>query len=147
MKKITTALVIAIITTIAVMAYDQEGSPSSPAATVRQYYSNINAKQFDSNRDVFYSPNSCVACYGRGGGAKSLGVRSAEEFIVWMGSEKQWTHVIDQLSSAPVSDTMATVNVEGHTETWRVNFTAVFTLTNEGGDWRILSMVQENRQE
>jgi len=96
-----------------------------------------------SIRDLFFSPDGSVIVYGQGDG--SMSSQTTEEWIASAETQKQWTHVVDKISSETLQGTLAVVLVEGHTETWRTDFRSVYTLTRQGGGWQILTLVQENR--
>ncbi len=125
-------------------AYVTGKSATGPESVVRTYFDDITNKRFDEMRELFFSPVSYVAAFGSGGGPSSLSTKPAEEFIKWLGTEKQWAHVVDEISTVPHGDNLAVVLVTGHTETWRTDFRTVFTLTKEGGQWTILSILAEN---
>ena len=130
-----------------VLAYEvttKSTTSQSPGDVVQQFYDNINEKTFSANRDLFFHQRAHIAVYGRNKGPKSVSVLTAEEYIQWQPTEKQWTHVIDSIETHQLGKTLASVFITGHTETWRTDFAVVFTMTFEGGRWRIMSIVQEN---
>lgn len=115
----------------------------TPEKVVRTILKNISEAP-RNNANYFYPTSGSVIFYGRGQGLNSFSARTSNQYVEWLPTEKQWTHVIETIETKELGDSMASVFVTGHTESWRFDWKIIFTLTNEGGSWKVISMLQEN---
>ncbi|PIP77206.1 MAG: hypothetical protein COW85_10110 [Ignavibacteria bacterium CG22_combo_CG10-13_8_21_14_all_37_15] len=147
MKKLSKVLIVFVLISLfcGYFTYSVKGNPPiNSQSIVEKLYSNINSKKFSENHDLFMYSDADIIAYGKGQGIASKNKRSASNWIDWQYSEKQWNHYIDDIEVKNLSNTLCAIFVKGHTGSWRVDFDTIFILSKKHGEWKIVSMTQEN---
>src|SRR5262249_61132339 len=97
----------------------------------------------DANLKLFLNEDVTVVGIARGLGAVNVWQKKAAAVIKAMRQDGGAKHTIDSVEVELVDDALAVACVKLHTDAIKVR--AVFTLTSEGGMWRIASYVFETR--
>lgn len=123
---------------------DAHSQTLEPAAAVRGFYDNISSnKNPDRLLSLFLTPETTVTGISGGAGRDRIYSITAREFVAAAKRQNATPHVVDSLSVTTLGESLASATVHFHTD--HVKCKAVFTLTREGGDWRIASYVWETR--
>lgn len=120
------------------------GSLHGPCGVVRAFFDNIPSdKNPDKVLELFLSPDTPFTGVSGGAGRDVIYTKSAKELVASAKKQAATPHVIDELTETTLGDSLASVAVRFHTDF--VVCKGVFTLTREGGDWRIAACVWESR--
>jgi hypothetical protein len=128
-------------------AQEEKPAPADSAKAVKQlvtsFYDNVSAGKADANLKLFLNEDVTVVGIARGLGAEKVWQKKAAAVIKSMREDGGAKHTIDSVEVELVDDALAVARVKLHTDYIKVR--AVFTLTSEGGTWRIASYVFETR--
>src|SRR5262249_3508253 len=116
----------------------------SVADVVKEFFANMPSDQSPGkNLDHFLKPDTAVVGISGGDGADRIWTKPARDFLEAAQRETAMPHTVDMLTVSSLGETLAAAVVHFHTDAVRGK--AVFTLTCEGGPWRIASLVYETR--
>jgi hypothetical protein len=127
------------------------GQPAAPAdgkkdaaEVVRAYFRLIPSdKEPGKALDLFLTPDTAVTGVSAGAGRDVIWTKPAKDVVEIARQQAATPHVVDALTTTPLGDSLAVVSADFHTEYVRAK--AAFTLTREGGEWRITGMTFESR--
>jgi len=127
----------------------QDAQPNAgakgPEGVVRAFYENIPSdKNPDKVLELFLSPDTPFTGISGGAGRDVIYTKPAKEMVAIAKKQATSPHVVDSLTVTTLGDSLASVAVQFHTAF--VVCKGVFTLTREGGDWRIAACVWESRR-
>jgi len=125
---------------------DKPASTDSAKAVkqlVASFYDSLSAGKAEDNRKLFLSEDVTVVGVARGEGAEKVWQKKAAAVIKSWQDDGAAKHTIDSVEVELVDDALAVARVKLHTDFIKAR--AVFTLTSEGGTWRIASYVFETR--
>jgi uncharacterized protein (TIGR03067 family) len=106
---------------------------------VTTYFDNLSRNQSVKNLDLFISPTTQVVGISQGAGPDIIWRKTAKEFIEGEGKERQVEATVDATHVEMLNDTLAVAKARVHNQ--YIGSQWVFTLTSEGGRWRIASLV------
>ncbi len=127
------------------------GKPAAPAEgkkdaaeVVREYFRLIPSdKEPGKALDLFLTSDTAVTGVSGGAGRDLIWTKPAKEVVEIAKQQAATPHVVDSLTSTTLGDSLALVSADVHTE--YVQTKAAFTLTREGGEWRITGLTFESR--
>lgn len=129
---------------VAVLEGRAAGQTPDPESVVKAFYANIAAdKNPDAVLDLFLTPDTVVTGISGGAGKDKIYTLTARKFVEAAKAQSPQAHVVDSVTVTTVDGTLASAVVKFHTRD--VTCKAVFTLTREGGEWRITSYAAESR--
>jgi hypothetical protein len=114
------------------------------AEVVREYFQLIPSdKEPGKALDLFLTPDAAVTGVSGGAGRDAIWTKPAKEVVEIAKQQAATPHVVDTLTATSLGDTLAVVSADFHTD--YVRGKAAFTLTREGGEWRITGVTFESR--
>ena len=117
----------------------------------RRPWSGLFSNAFRGNRSrpcgrCWQTPAIIISFRTSNPGKPGIYTQTWDEWLKWVGSTDQSTHIVDTLHVMKVSDDMASVIFTGHTAAGnRTDLRVIVVLTRkQGGQWLITSWTQEN---
>lgn len=142
------AVVLGGVIVVTAIAGDRPAAPAEgkkdPGAVVREYFRLIPSnKEPGKALELFLTPDTAVTGVSGGAGRDLIWTKPAKDVVEIAKQQAATLHVVDALTTTTLGDSLAVVSADFHTEYVRAK--AAFTLTREGGEWRITGITFESR--
>jgi hypothetical protein len=122
---------------------DPADSVKAVKQIVTTFYENFSQGKAEANLKLFLNGDVTVVGIANGEGREKIQQKKVSELIKTVWKTGPTPHPVDSTEVELVDNALAVARVKMHTDF--VKQRAVFTLTSEGGDWRIVSLVFETR--
>lgn len=126
-----------------VAAAGPAASKKAALKVVKASFENISNGKAELNQELFVRQDATVVGISGGAGAETIWQKKASEVVDYWKKVGPLKHTVDLAQASLLDDALAVVRARFHTDD--VKCRAVFTLTSEGGKWRIASLVYETR--